>query len=232
MYDFLARFYDVFNYDVDYENLADKLAVEVGGEGIDFGCGTCKLAVALSKRNMKITAVDVSSEMLSMATERVRGNAVTTVLGDIRTFKPMKKADFALAICDTLNYVSNPKVAIRNVYNCLRDGGTFIFDVSTEYKLRQLAGKTFSDTVEGVTYVWQNSSVMRNSLQMHLTFFVSDGQKYDKFEETQTQYIHKTYDLLNALNEVGFKANAYADLTKTRCKEHDLRTYFIAKKEK
>ena len=208
MYDSLSKYYDLFA-DRDDESRAGYIAsfLPESGRGADLGCGTGGVTLALKRRGFDVTGFDSSEGMLAAAYERAAesGETVDFVLKDVFRGGFGKNLDFVTACCDVVNYVSRPLGFFGKVYDSLSDGGVFVFDVSSEYKLKNVLGNnTFTDTVGGVTYVWENS-LSAKSIDMFLTFFAlrPDGA-YDRAEDEQTQYIHKREDLVAALKEAGF----------------------------
>lgn len=237
MYEVLANYYDLFMGDVPYDKWADYVCRLLGsakGQGVDFGCGTGRFTTLLHSRGYSVLGVDVSTEMLAAAAERARKAAlpVSFVQGDIRSFRPMRLLQFATAMCDTLNYVAQPQRAFRNVYNCLDDKGIFVFDISSAYKLCTiLAGQTYSETCDDITYIWQ-SSLSGRRLTMDLTFFAptADGM-YRKRTETQVQYVHRADELQAMLAAVGFRRiHVYGGMTRRPPVETDKRIHFVAQK--
>ena len=72
-YHALAKSYDRLTDDVDYHATVDLYYEILRREGlkpktaVDLGCGTGSVAVLLAEKGMQVTAVDMSTEMLSEA---------------------------------------------------------------------------------------------------------------------------------------------------------------------
>ena len=137
-------------------------------------------------------------------------------------------------MCDGINYISNPAPLFARVSSYLKKGGVFIFDLSTAYRIKQiLAGNTFSETNDGITYIWRNNLPQGRRLDMELTFFASDGKgKYIKKEETQTMYIHDENTLTEELKKRGFSVTLKGERLSERKKDTSQRIHFICKKIK
>jgi ubiquinone/menaquinone biosynthesis C-methylase UbiE len=106
------------------------------GRLIDLGCGTGRLAVPLAVRGDRVTAVDLSQEMLRVAGEKAaaagvilhRLQANVVALDGIRD----SVFDYALCLFATLGMVSGSdarRKAIGNAYRVLRSGGVFVLHV-------------------------------------------------------------------------------------------------------
>ena len=235
MYDALSWYYDVFS-DGDDGLRADYLAtfLPAGGRGADLGCGTGGVTLELKKRGFDVTGFDSSEGMLSAAYERAanEGEIAEFVLKNVFGGGFGKNLDFAVASCDVVNYAKKPLGFFKKVYDSLSDGGVFAFDVSSEYKLKNIIGNnTFTDTAGGVTYVWENS-LSSGSVDMFLTFFVlrEDGT-YDKASDEQTQYIHTETNLVSALKEAGFvKIKVYGYGTRSKPCARCERLFFSCEK--
>ncbi|WDC83554.1 class I SAM-dependent methyltransferase [Caloramator sp. mosi_1] len=104
------------------------------------------MTINLKKLGLDVVALDSSEDMLTKAEEKIRKEKlrVTLLRQDIRNYKLNKKFPFIFSFCDCFNYIIDLKdleKALINVYNHLEDGGYFIFDISSEYKLKKLIGE-------------------------------------------------------------------------------------------
>lgn len=237
MYNTLAKFYDKFMGEQVYEKWLSFVLEGIKGSncGVDFGCGTGKFTLEMIRRGLDVYGVDLSPQMLAAAeySAKSKGIKARFVLGDIRNFTFMKKVEFITALCDTFNYIKSPLPVFKHLYNNLKSGGKVMFDVSSEYKLKNiLGGQTYSETLDDITYIWHNS-LFKNRVEMELTFFEkvdngSDVALYKKSIDCQTQYIHKTDDILQMLDDAGFSAESYGNFAKNPPKATDERVHFIA----
>lgn len=117
-YDRLAPAYDEFNADNSYEHwLGEVLLPEMekvglrraGGRVLDIGCGTGRAFPPFLERGWRISACDVSGEMLSLAREKFGGHAGLDSLwqADIRNLeKVVPPFDLVLALNDVVNYLT------------------------------------------------------------------------------------------------------------------------------
>ena len=207
MYTALSEVYDLFGEDDAVIRADYYCGFLPRGEGMDLGCGTGALTLELERRGYKVYGVDGSAGMLGKAAEKATkaGRVIKFVLGDASNPPALHKLDFVLAAND--------------VY------------ISSEYKLKNvLAGNTFSETKQDITYIWRNFRE-RDRLIIDFTVFSPCGETYIKTCETQTQYILKTDEVKNALTAAGFKdVKVYAFGKRTKPTEKTERIAFIAKK--
>lgn len=213
-YSTLGNFFEYLNSDCDYEKWSQYLierlrAFNAGSTGIDIGCGNGYFTRALIKSGYIVSGFDVSAPMLQKAKELAAKEGVKAefLLGDLTKLKLPCKVDFAVCINDCVNYISGEKLknAFLKVYQNLKKGGVFIFDISSENKLKNVLGNNmFGEDKDEIAYLWFNS-LSSDSVTMDLTFFVKNKNGgYDRFEERHVQYIHSEDKIVTLLKEIGF----------------------------
>ena len=175
---------------------------------MDIGCGTGGLTLALSSLGYDIFGVDSSQIMLNAAYEKARKHRMQLryVLGYAEKLYSHFPLDFAVAALDVYNYVPDLNKAFKSAAAVLKNGGVLAFDISSEYKLRNiLDGNTFSETKDDITYIWQNF-LDGKKLVIDFTVFSPVDTSYIKTCETQIQYIRTVEEVKNALTEAGFES--------------------------
>lgn len=222
-YNEFASIYDELMNDFDYEKWADyiesiyKLYKLEPKEILEMACGTGNLTYHLAKRGYNLVSFDLSSEMLTKAYEKLsRLKNVKLLNQDMIDFNLNKKFDSVVSICDSINYIVEEEdlyLTFKNVYNHLKDGGIFIFDINSFYKLKEIIGNnTFIEDRENVFYTWQNEFDNYNNIcSFYLTFFIKDGKNYSRFDEEHEEKAYKAEEILNLLKKVGFKKVDYFD---------------------
>ena len=208
-----------------------SLGLGVGACGVDVGCGNGYFTRALQRAGYSVLGVDISAEMLNKAIElsRKEGLQPKYIEGDITSLQLNFKPDFIVAVNDCLNYVPQSKLAktFSRIYKLLKKGGAFIFDISSEYKLKNvIANNVFAEDREDVSYVWFNT-LQADKVLMDITVFTrrKDGL-YERRDESQTQYIHGEKDVLSALQAAGFSVECEGHLGGDKSQ----RVNFICKK--
>lgn len=224
MYEVVSSYYDEFMRGDDSEWIEFALN-NVRGlfSGVDMGCGSGKVTAALSKDH-RVIGVDASPRMLDMAEKRCRsvGSEVTLVMDDAENFCPPTSVNFVTAMCDVVNYLRFPEKFFSKAYEYIERGGKLVFDISSEKKLKKILGNNvYTDTVDSVTYIWENS-LFKDYVRLDLTFFVPHGELYQKKTETQIQYIHSAKKLTESLEKIGFSVTSY---------DKGDRVYFVATKD-
>lgn len=222
-YNEFAYFYDELMNDFDYEKWADYIESIFEyyqfkpNKILEMACGTGNLTYQLAKRMYKLTAFDLSSEMLTKAYEKLyRFKSVELLNQDMVSFKFNKKFDSIISICDSINYIVDAKdlsITFTNAYNHLNEGGLFIFDINSSYKLREIIGNNiFIEDRDNVFYNWQNEFDCYNNIcSFYLTFFIKEGENYHRFDELHEERAYEIDEITNLLNKAGFKKIDYFD---------------------
>ncbi|MBP5193639.1 MAG: class I SAM-dependent methyltransferase [Clostridia bacterium] len=212
-YHALADMYESL-MEVDYDRWADYIVAAIrefspGKTGADVGCGSGAFTRRIRRAGFDVTGFDVSEEMLSVAMKKAReeGLNVTFVRQDARLFKPLKKPDFITALTDLVNYLDPEDAAktFKKFASALPRGGLLIFDISTEYKIKNIiADNMFGEDGEDFSYLWFNRP-FDGGVEMEIsTFRRTDGGLYEKSEERHVQYIHTFDSVCSARVGAGF----------------------------
>jgi ubiquinone/menaquinone biosynthesis C-methylase UbiE len=213
-----AAVYDDFMHYIDYSGwvnyICDILDIYKirGKKLLDLACGTGKCSVLFAKRGFDVTGIDLSQNMLAQALNKTE----TKILGikflcrDMRNFKIDNKVNAAICIYDSLNYLSNKNdlgCTFSNVYEALREGGAFIFDMNTEYALRKVWGtQTMHRNEGGVKSVWKSTYDRKNHTgTLHLTWTTKEKGKKIKHYEIHREISYSNDDIENLLKKAGFR---------------------------
>ncbi len=208
-YKVIAHYYDKLSgNDCDYDRwfeyidgIAKRHSVK---EAVDLACGTGKITAKFVASGVKCIGVDNSEEMLLEARQKCRA---LFVKNDMSKFVLPHKTDMAVCVNDGVNYLSQKDLAkfFLSVNSNLKTGAPFVFDVSSEYKLRKVIGNNvFYVDDDMCTLLWTNH-VDNDALTMNLTLFTpnKDGM-YVRDDERHMQYIHRSEDICRALDDSGF----------------------------
>lgn len=213
-YENFAMLYDDLMTDVDYEGWCDYIEdsfskMQVAPKLVlELGCGTGNLTVRLAKRGYSMIALDNSSDMLSVATQKSTGLDILYLLQDMTEFELYGTVDAVVCSLDCLNYLTDEGLleqcfSLVSLY--LNPGGVFLFDLNTQYKMEQiLARETFLYDDGKVFYTWQSFwDEETKECEYDLTFFVKEGERYARFEETHFQRAYSVFEVEEALCKAG-----------------------------
>ena len=228
--------------DVDYDAWArhymQLLHLTPKDKAAEMGCGTGEISIRLAKAGIPLLATDLSPEMIAIAQDKARKNGAQLqfAVQDMTRFAVPRRVHAVLCACDGVNYLTDlkqVKACFARVFEALRPGGRFAFDISAPAKLERMAGQMYGEDREDVTYLWMNEkNTEKHTLEMDLAFFVKqENGLYKRFSERHVQRIHTPEELLSLLAETGFTdLHAYSGMTLEPCNAQDERIHFTAVK--
>ncbi len=240
-YTALSKFYEKIIYDESYKAWLNYLLSVVkansqGVKGLDVACGTGIFTRLLKKAGFDVTGVDISVDMLSVAKQKCFEEKLNVKFlnCDMKALKSFEKVDFITVINDGINYLDSSELskAFKSFYSALKKGGVLLFDVSSEYKLKNVLGNNaFGDDDDELSYLWLNSyNEEASSVDISLSIFERVGNSYLRHSEVQVQYAHRVESLIGKLNEVGFTIVSVTDEMGEELKENSSRILFLLKK--
>lgn len=241
-----AAVYDMFQDNIPYEEWCEYLADILKDYGVedglvlDLGCGTGRLTRLLAEKGYDMIGVDLSEEMLEIATEHQarEGGEILYLLQDMREFELYGTVGAVISICDSMNYLMEYEDLVQVftlVNNYLDPGGVFVFDLNTPYKYREILGEqTIAENREEGSFIWENYFDEEDGVNEYdLTLFIreEDG-RFQKFEETHFQRSYSLSEVQEALFEAGMEfVTAYDAFTKEAPKEDSERIYIVAREK-
>ena len=213
-YSAISKKYEKLIKDCDYEKWSQYLLNVIkeyskGNKGLDLACGSGIITRYLSSCGYKMTGGDISMEMLSQAkleADKCKLN-IPFYQVDLNKICLPEKYNFITIINDGINYVSQKNLSkvFNKLNKTLQKDGLLIFDISSEYKLREIIGNNmFGEDSDDFTYLWFNN-LQQDSVVMDISCFTKSGDSYIKSEEQHVQYIHSLEDVAKILIENNFK---------------------------
>lgn len=166
MYGDFAGMYDPLMKDVDYDSWAEYLLRFMGAEKLrvtDCACGTGEITLRLARAGHIMTGVDISGDMLRIASEKARRAAlkIPFVEQDMRKLALHRPQDAIICACDGVNYLDSLNAAeefFEAANAALKVGGLLLFDISSQYKLENILGcNTFAEDEQGGAYIWNDN---------------------------------------------------------------------------
>lgn len=215
-YQDLAYSYDRLTNDVDYEAVVEFYMQLLAREGlkprtaVDLACGTGSVALLLAQRGLTVTAVDMSEDMLCVASTKAQEEQlpITFACQLLQELHLPKAVDLAVCALDSLDYITEPEncaMAIQRVYKALNPGGCFIFDVNTPEKLRAMDGQVFLDEDEDVYCVWRGEfDEKANICSYGMDLFQRKGDLWQRSFEEHREYAYSRDQLVGYLKQAGF----------------------------
>ncbi len=240
----LARVYDLFTQDVDYDALyaylhqimktvhADPASV------LDLACGTGSITVRFAADGYQVIGADLSEDMLTIAMDK----ATAMKQPPFFIHQPMQRlrlpysVDLCVCLLDSLNYLTIAKDVMDTfdgVYRALNRGGYFLFDVRTPSLLRSLDGQVFLDENDDAYCVWRGSFDARENLLTYaMDIFTRQGKLWRREQEQHEERAWDISWLHQSLAAAGFvDIRQFGNRSMAAPKAGEERIFWIAKKE-
>ena len=205
----------------------------------ELACGSGALSVRLAQEGYKVTGLDISEEMLTLASKKARqaGYQLDFTAGDMRELSGLGKFDAVTCYSDSLCYLENLdelQATFDGVFEILNEGGTFIFDVHSTYQVDEVFPNfSYHENAEDFAFLWDSfGGEVPHSIVHELSFFIqgSDG-KFTRKDEVHEERTYPIDDYLARLATAGFKeAMVCADFTDEAPSEESARWFFVCKK--
>ena len=141
--------------------------------------------------------------------------------------------DAVICALDSLNYLSRPddcRKTFRRVYDALKPGGLFVFDINTPAKLRGLDGQVFLDENEDSYCVWRAEfDQEENRCYYGIDLFRRRGTLWERSFEQHCEYAYDPAELTAWLEAAGFaQVRQFADCRMEPPRADEQRIYFCA----
>ena len=208
---------------------------------LDLACGTGTVSRLLATQGYSLTGVDLSESMLErarreaaqerLAIDFIRQDAADLNLGDLRF-------DAVISLFDSLNYILEPTrlaSAFAHVHRHLNPGGSFIFDLNTEYALAMgMFNQSSARKGEPLHYRWRSRYDPETRLctvSMRFSYDPGDGDR-QVFHETHRQRAYHKDEITGWLRDAGFSSvSVYDSYTTEPAKKRSDRLFFVALRE-
>ena len=205
---------------------------------LELACGTGALAVEFAQKGFDVTGLDLSEEMLTLASDRglQAGVSVNWIAGDMLDLTDIGEYQAVTCFSDSLCYMPDAvqvKQVFEGVYQLLKDSGTFIFDVHSTHQVDDVFPEySFHDQTEEFAFLWDSyPGDSSHSIEHFLTFFVKrDGELFERFDELHKERTYPLETYKKMLTEVGFKSEVFADFTDEEPNETSKRWFFVCQK--
>ncbi|MGT2624754.1 class I SAM-dependent DNA methyltransferase [Streptococcus thoraltensis] len=206
---------------------------------LELACGTGIQSVRFSQAGFDVTGLDLSQEMLAIAEKRAKSakEKIAFQQGNMLDLSKAGKYDFVTCYSDSICYMQDEVEVgdvFKQVYDCLKDDGVFIFDVHSTYQIDEIfPGYSYHENAEEFAMVWDSfEDEAPHSVVHELTFFIQDEDgRFTRFDEVHEERTYEilTYDIL--LEQAGFKSfKLYADFEDKEPTKTSKRWFFVAQK--
>ncbi len=208
-----AEVYDELMDDVPYDRWTEEVVALLGEYGIndglvcELGCGTGNITRRMADAGYDMIGIDSSSEMLSIARDKEKGNGGTDILylcQDMRSFELYGTVRSVICLCDSINYILTDEDMDRTfklVNNYLDPKGLFIFDFNTIYKYKSIGDSVIAENREDCSFIWENSYDEATHLnEYELTLFTAEGTAIAAdsgiYRKSVEEHIQRGFDVM------------------------------------
>ncbi|NLN54859.1 MAG: class I SAM-dependent methyltransferase [Clostridiales bacterium] len=240
----LAAGYDKYNT-ADYDKYAAfvkdafSLSAIPVKEVLDLGCGTGEMAVRLADMGYSVTALDISAEMLSVLTDKIKGRDILPVFQDMINIDLYGTVAGCISAFDSLNYLLNAKdleKAFAGVGKFMEKGGVFVFDINTSYAYEKVyADNSYVYETENSMLVWRNC-YNRNTRKCHFyltEFELSDDGRYFRTDAVHVQKNHSLRTIKTAADKAGFDVmGIYGNTDRGELENTSPKAYYVLRKNR
>ncbi len=177
------------------------------GEVLDLACGAGRHSILFAQKGFKVTSVDLSEKLLSVAKRTAEENNVEIdfIKSDLRNFSTDKTFDLVLNLFTSFGYFEDDKENLRLfdiAFKYLKNSGYFVLDYFNKTYLENNLVKESKDNFEHCTLV-QKRHIENNRVIKDI--FINRNGKNIHFRESVRMFSQK--ELISAVEDAGFKVS-------------------------
>jgi len=176
---------------------------------VDLGCGSGIWAAALVRAGYSVLGVDQSESMIRLARKNApRAKFIRGSYLDVR----LPGCDAVTSMGECLCYLFDAKNSLKEltklfgrVYDALRPGGVFVFDIAQPGQIRPSPRIRNFAGPDWIVLVEAEEDRKRMALTRRIIVFRKSGKLYRRSEETHQLRLYWGSELARALRSIGFR---------------------------
>jgi len=182
-------------------------------EILDMTCGEGTFAVAMAKKGYRVSGVDRSAGMLTLARRKAREAHVNVrfIKKDVRSLPFKEEFDLVTSWYDSLNYLlrsDDLARAFAGAFRALRPGGVFVFDMNTPGTLSKgwQRHPSFVEVDARNAFVVHRSTWNARSrvATLKVTCFVRHDGRWSRIDELHRERAYQLPAIRSSLRRAGF----------------------------
>lgn len=213
-YGALAPHYDEFTATYDYATwiaALEELALAHGLRGrrlLDAACGTGKSFEPMLQRGYRVTACDISPEMVELAAEKF-GTRADLFVADLRALPDLGRFDLITCLDDSVNYLVGPgdlHAAFRSLARSLDADGLLVFDCNSAATYETAFATQFVRESETAFFAWRGHGCDdRGIAQATIDVFAREEDEWRRTISHHVQRHHSREAIETALDAAGLR---------------------------
>lgn len=209
-YSGFAQIYDAYMHPEDYDRWFDGVQELIREHGLptkrvlELACGSGTFSIRLAKAGYDVIGLDLAEEMLMIAKDKALAERVKIGFfqQDMTAYELNQKFETVMSICDGMNYVLDDQGMVslfERVQASLIEGGLFIFDISTYFKLKYILGEsTIAESQDDSAFIWENFyDEETDILSFELSVFTEENGLYKRMDEVHEQRAYRMKELID-----------------------------------
>ena len=239
-YDILALHYDDLQINGDisawgpyvYGLISDYCSIK-DPSVTDLGCGTGAVTNYLASKGMKVTGVDLSPDMLALASAGDESGTISWICADITSYEGPSCGCF-ISTMDTVGHITDPDELsgiFKTTAESLEEGGVFILDTTTKNHFEKSLGENvFYEDYDDFTLLWVNHYDKESRINhAELTLFeLAEDDLYERYDGELTARFYSPEEIEEMAQKAGLKKLAvFGELNREAPSDKDERIFFV-----
>ncbi len=239
-YDILAEHYDDLQLTGDTEawgpyilGLITDFCKAEGKTVTDLGCGTGVITNFLASKGFEVTGVDLSPDMLTIASSGDETGTVSWICADITSYEGPTCGCF-ISTMDTIGHITDKDSLAKmfaSVSGLLEEGGIFILDATTKHHFEDTLGENvFYEDYDDFTLLWVNHYDKETKINhAELTLFeLCEDDLYERYDGELTARCYSSEEIEEMAKSAGLKTYAkFGDLNREEPSGKDERIFYV-----
>jgi ubiquinone/menaquinone biosynthesis C-methylase UbiE len=180
------------------------VSLSSGAKVLDMACGAGRHAIILSRNKFKVTGIDLSEKLLTIAknTAQSENLDIEFINADIRKFITDEKFDLVLNLFTSFGYFENDDEnfdVLKKAYDLLKVGGYFVLDFfNSEFLTKNLIEFTSEKIDDG--YIIQHRKILDKRVVKKI--IISNPNDNREYEESVRMFTYQELKMM--LTKIGF----------------------------